>query len=203
MFSLICAWINRWVNIPEAGDSGCYHAHMMSLKCSMHQSTRISLDPVISPSLVLNDKYYYRNDEFNQIKTIKEWLYHELRYMVLNDKYYYRNDEFDQIKTIKEWLYHELRNRAYNQLSWNRSNGITLVTIRIVYSIHIIHLCQIFIENKHTWTISLPTLNSSSVSFIYVWHPKLASTAPADGLAPKGARPSAGTVLTKFSTCFL
>ena len=27
MFSLICVWINRWVNNLEAGDLRCYHAH--------------------------------------------------------------------------------------------------------------------------------------------------------------------------------
>ena len=27
MFSLICAWINRWVNNGEAGDLRCHHAH--------------------------------------------------------------------------------------------------------------------------------------------------------------------------------
>ena len=27
MFSLICAWINGWVNNPEAGDLGRYRAH--------------------------------------------------------------------------------------------------------------------------------------------------------------------------------
>ena len=27
MFSLICAWINGWVNTGEAGDSGRHHAH--------------------------------------------------------------------------------------------------------------------------------------------------------------------------------
>ena len=27
MFSLICAWINGWVNNREAGDFRCYHAH--------------------------------------------------------------------------------------------------------------------------------------------------------------------------------
>ena len=27
MFSLICAWINNWVNIPEAGDLGRHRAH--------------------------------------------------------------------------------------------------------------------------------------------------------------------------------
>ena len=27
MFSLICAWINNWVNNGEAGDLRCHHAH--------------------------------------------------------------------------------------------------------------------------------------------------------------------------------
>ena len=27
MFSLICAWMNNWVNNPEAGDLRCHHAH--------------------------------------------------------------------------------------------------------------------------------------------------------------------------------
>ena len=27
MFSLICTWINSWVNNREAGDLRCYHAH--------------------------------------------------------------------------------------------------------------------------------------------------------------------------------
>ena len=27
MFSLICVWINRWVNNGEAGDLRCHHAH--------------------------------------------------------------------------------------------------------------------------------------------------------------------------------
>ena len=27
MFSLICVWINAWVNNREAGDFRCYHAH--------------------------------------------------------------------------------------------------------------------------------------------------------------------------------
>ena len=40
------------------------------------------------------------------------------------------------------------------------------------------------------------TRNPSSPSFAYIWPPNLVITAPADHLAPNGARSSAGTVLT-------
>ena len=38
--------------------------------------------------------------------------------------------------------------------------------------------------------------NPLKAGFVYVQVPNVDSTVPADGLAPKGARPSAGTVLT-------
>ena len=43
------------------------------------------------------------------------------------------------------------------------------------------------------------TSNPLNAGSIYMWDPNLVSTVPADGLAPNGARPSAGTMLiTKF-----
>ena len=43
MYSLICAWINRWVNNRDAGDLRCYHAHydvtvMLQMYNSKHHS---------------------------------------------------------------------------------------------------------------------------------------------------------------------
>ena len=46
-------------------------------------------------------------------------------------------------------------------------------------------------------------VNPLSINPVYIQDKNLVITAPADGLAPKGARPSAGTVVTENYTCFL
>ena len=45
MFSLICAWINRWVNNREAGDLRCHRAHhdVMCQSCSKATYTLLGL----------------------------------------------------------------------------------------------------------------------------------------------------------------
>ena len=54
MFSLICAWINDWVNNREDGDLSRHRAHydVTVMKCDAHPSA-IPEVPVISPRLYL------------------------------------------------------------------------------------------------------------------------------------------------------
>ena len=47
------------------------------------------------------------------------------------------------------------------------------------------------------------TSNPLNAGSIYTWDPSFVSIVPADGLAPNGARPSAGTVLITKLHMFL
>ena len=44
MFSLICVWINDWVNNREAGDLSCYRAHYDVTNAFVHQWTSVVMD---------------------------------------------------------------------------------------------------------------------------------------------------------------
>ena len=44
MFSLLCLWINNWVNNHEDGDLWCYHAHYDVIVMDEVRSYRISFD---------------------------------------------------------------------------------------------------------------------------------------------------------------
>ena len=48
---------------------------------------------------------------------------------------------------------------------------------------------------KETANVSLPHVNASNAGLENIWDPNLSHHCAADGLAPHGARPSAGTVL--------
>ena len=52
------------------------------------------------------------------------------------------------------------------------------------------------IEATHFKVSKTDRVNSLSAGPIYIWDPNFVITVPADGLAPNGARPSAGTVMT-------
>ena len=52
MFSLICAWINRWVNNREAGDLRRHHAHYdVIVMCPVINSAPQELNHTLSPTL--------------------------------------------------------------------------------------------------------------------------------------------------------
>ena len=62
MFSLICAWINGWVNAREAGDSRCHCAHydvtvmlrLITYTCCSWQSMRTKGPVLLRLSLIVN-----------------------------------------------------------------------------------------------------------------------------------------------------
>ena len=69
MFSLICVWINGWVNNREAGDLGCYRAHYdvtitrLILSHSYHAFLRKSPKP---PKLTCFTKSKWHQNGENQ-----------------------------------------------------------------------------------------------------------------------------------------
>ena len=52
MFSLICAWINGWVNKGEAGDLRRYRAHYIII---VMQQTIVNIDPNLCRHMVWLD----------------------------------------------------------------------------------------------------------------------------------------------------
>ena len=61
IFSLICVWINGWVNNREAGDLRCYRVHYdVSVMHSKIYSTYISY--IFIPCLYNNSSYPFNND---------------------------------------------------------------------------------------------------------------------------------------------
>ena len=65
MFSLICVWINGWVNNREAGDYRRYHAHYdVIVMCRSNVSQLVS---AISYFTYILDHYVYRGAKWNRM----------------------------------------------------------------------------------------------------------------------------------------
>ena len=84
MFSLICVWINRWVNNREGGDLRRYRAHydvtvmiiygLSDMKCSLNQ-TECNVHFIISKlpcvSTNFNNQNYNQNRKNDNLKPVK------------------------------------------------------------------------------------------------------------------------------------
>ena len=95
MFSLICGWINDWVNTREAGDLRCYRAHydviVMESRCVMichcnhglSNSVMKDLPAYICESILnysgqTNARYGYCTVEFTKHGRHISWRYHDI-----------------------------------------------------------------------------------------------------------------------------
>ena len=90
MFSLICTWINSWVNNPEAGDLRCHRAHCdvsvmcCYVLCLMLYEKGNFQEPV---------EHNWRSFDFRNV---------EINYCI---RYLWKTDQLDSLQYLQWWLH--------------------------------------------------------------------------------------------------
>ena len=89
MFSLICAWINGWVNNGEAGDLKCHHAHYDVTVMANHGhklSQCVAMRPYGITSMCYKELHIFAENRFSEV-LVTLWSYLHSRIIAITSNH--------------------------------------------------------------------------------------------------------------------
>ena len=187
MFSLICVWINGWVNNRETGDLRRYRVHydVIVMICGPQSACWYFS---FWQCWVIGRHTKDLRGIFSLLKFLSFWRFQICCYTTRRYRSNCRRVYLAKLKLyhLKGWGEHlpnksEIFSEIY--LVWNESIiGVTIFGT----------ILRNFIISPESYTVSsLPRYNLA----LQMWDLPKAITVPADALAPGGARPSADKIM--------